>query len=58
LKGIAKEEKKDYFKVIGYVSASGMKAFKIAILCIERKQVKTLRLFFISVKYVFFTVCC
>lgn len=49
---------KDYFKVIGYISASGMKAFKMAILCTERKQLKTLRLFFISVEYAFFTVCC
>lgn len=36
--------------LVRYISAPGMKTFRIAILCMDRKQVKTLRLFFISVK--------
>lgn len=40
----------EYFKVVRYISAPGMKTFRIATLCMDRKQVKTLRFFFISVK--------
>lgn len=56
LEGQCKAEKGKYY--FGSIRAPAMKAFKIAVLCTEGKQHKTLRLFFILVKYAYFSVFC